>query len=102
MINIAGNFGVVQKGVLKTGGNEVAVAVKAIKSELFAYVLALNIISIPYIHVCCIHAMNSAEWSYKQKCISFRIMWKDFIFKCKHAVTGRCPGPIFCHKLFSL
>ena len=31
MINIAGNFGVVHKGVLKTGGNAVSVAVKAME-----------------------------------------------------------------------
>ena len=54
-MNIAGNFGVVHKGVLKTGGNVVSVAVKAIKSELFSYVLALDIYSIPYIHVCRTH-----------------------------------------------
>ena len=61
MIHIAGNFGVVHEGVLKTGGNVVSVAVKSIKSEPFPYVLTSNITPIWYIQVCCIHTMNYVE-----------------------------------------
>ena len=61
MMVIAGNFGVVYKGVLKTGGNVVSVAVKTIKSEPFPYELTLNITLFSYIHVCCIHTMGYME-----------------------------------------